>query len=385
MGSAVPRGRVLSVLRWPDHPPEPGRAAGSRQALPGRPPAARDGLALRQRAKAHVDPKPPGVSPRHGGGCGGAAWDQPGTARRPGAAERDHSVSKDEVSPPQATFLIDPAEPEQLQKLLARHGITLQHRLGQNFLVDPQTRDAIAEAAGTNSDDEVLEVGAGAGTLTIALAPRCRRLVAVELDLRLIPVLRDVLAGHANVEVVKSDILRFDVASAFPNGGEVVAGNIPYNLTGALIRKLLDHPPRPRRLSLVVQKEVAERWTATTGASLATVAVQVFAEARLGFTIPASAFTPAPRVDSALVVLEVREKPAVEVQDMETFFRFVEAMFQFRRKQIGGTLARIAQAASTDAASRLRELGIDPVRRPQTLNLREWEELYRAFNPRFGR
>ena len=281
--------------------------------------------------------------------------------------------------------MIDPADLQQLERLLQRHGITLQHRLGQNFLVDPQTRDAIAEAAGTNGDDEVLEVGAGAGTLTIALAPRCRRLVAVELDLRLIPVLRDVLAGHTNVEVVKSDILRFDVASAFPKGGEVVAGNIPYNLTGALIRKLLDHPPRPRRLSLVVQKEVAERWTATTGASLATVAVQVFAEARVVMTIPASSFTPAPRVDSALVTLEVRERPAVDVDDMENFFRFVEAMFQFRRKQIGGTLARIAQAPSVDTAARLRELGIDPVRRPQTLTLPEWEELYRAFNPRFGR
>ena len=95
--------------------------------------------------------------------------------------------------------MIDPADLQQLERLLQRHGITLQHRLGQNFLVDPQTRDAIAEAAGTNSEDEVLEVGAGAGTLTIALAPRCRRLVAVELDLRLIPVLRDVLAGHTNV------------------------------------------------------------------------------------------------------------------------------------------------------------------------------------------
>ena len=252
-------------------------------------------------------------------------------------------------------------------------------------MIDPQIRDTIAEAAGTGGEDEVLEVGAGAGTLTIALALRCRRLVAVELDLRLIPVLRDVLAGHANVEVVKSDILRFDVAGAFPQGGEVVAGNIPYNLTGALIRKLLDRPPRPRRLSLVVQKEVAERWTATTGASLATVAVQVFADARMVMTIPAASFMPVPKVDSALVTLEVRERPAVEVDDMEAFFRFVEAVFQFRRKQVGGTVARIARAPNVDAASRLRELGIDPVRRPQTLTLREWEQLYRAFNPRFGR
>jgi len=281
--------------------------------------------------------------------------------------------------------VIDPGDPQQLEKLLGRHGITLQHRLGQNFLIDPQIRDAIAEAAEIDRTDEVLEVGAGAGTLTVALAPRCRRLVAVELDLRLIPVLREVLAGHENVEVVKSDILRFNVPAAFPAGGEVVAGNIPYNLTGALIRKLLDHPPRPRRLSLVVQKEVAERWTALTGASLATVAVQVFAEARMGVTIPASSFLPAPKVDSALVTLDVRERPAVEVDDMDVFFRFVEALFQFRRKQLGGTLARMSQVSGAEAAARLQELGIDPARRPQTLALREWEAVYRAFNPRFGR
>src|SRR4029077_19401531 len=119
--------------------------------------------------------------------------------------------------------------------------------------------------------------------------------VAVELDGRLIPALRESLAGHDNVEIVRTDILRFNIRSAFPGGNEMVAGNIPYNLTGALIRKLLDDPPRPRRLSLVVQKGVGGGGTAASGASLATVAVQVFAEARLLFTIPASAFTPAPR------------------------------------------------------------------------------------------
>src|SRR5205823_14781762 len=129
---------------------------------------------------------------------------------------------------------------------------SLQHRLGQNFLIDPVLRDAIADAAVTDGVDEILEVGAGVGTLTIALATRARRVVAVEFDRALIPALREVVAGHAEVEVVQADILRYDVARAFPEGGEVAAGNIPYNLTGALIRKLLDRAPRPRRLSLVV-------------------------------------------------------------------------------------------------------------------------------------
>lgn len=281
--------------------------------------------------------------------------------------------------------MIDPTNPHQLDSLLRRHGITLQHRFGQNFLVDPAIRDAIAAAADVAPDDEVLEVGPGVGTLTIALAPRCRRVVAVELDPALLPALRDVVAGHENVEVVLADILRFDVQDAFPHGGEVVAGNIPYNLTGALIPKLLDQPPRPRRLSLVVQKEVAERWTADTSASLATVAVQVFTLPRVVLTIPAVAFTPVPKVDSAMVVLEVRDRPAVEVDDMGRFLRFVEAVFQFRRKQLGGTVARIVELPNAEAAKVLTELEIDPTRRPQTLTLPEWEAVFRAVNPRLDR
>jgi 16S rRNA (adenine1518-N6/adenine1519-N6)-dimethyltransferase len=234
-------------------------------------------------------------------------------------------------------------------------------------------------------EDEVLEVGAGAGTLTIALAERCRRLVAVELDDRLIPALQEVVAGHHNVDIIAADILKFDLRAAFPKGGEVVAGNIPYNLTGALIRKLLDPPaPRPRRLSLVVQKEVADRWTAASGASLSTVAVQVYADASIAFDIPAEAFSPPPRVDSALVLLVVRERPAIEVADMNAFFRLVEAAFQLRRKQLGGVMGRIAGIGSDAAAQRLRQAGIDPERRPQTLRLSEWEVVYREFGPEGG-
>ncbi len=276
--------------------------------------------------------------------------------------------------------MIDPADPDQLFALLRRHRIDPKHSLGQNFMVDAAIRDRVADAAGIASGDEVLEVGAGAGALTVALAQRSRRLVAVELDRRLIPVLRDVVGGLDNVEVMESDILKVDQAALFLAGGHIVAGNIPYNLTGALIRKLLDAPPRPRRLCLVVQKEVAERWTAASGASLATVAVQVFATARLVLTIPASAFMPPPRVDSACVVLDVRQRPAVNVQDLDSFFRLVEAVFQFRRKQLGGALGRISGAGSTSAGARLREVGIDPERRPQTLSLQEWEMVYRVFN-----
>ena len=275
--------------------------------------------------------------------------------------------------------MIDPTDRDQLFELLRRHRITLKHRFGQNFLIDPVLRDIVAEAAGARGQDEVLEVGAGVGTLTIALARHAGRVIAVELDRTMIPALREVVADVANVEVVEADILRYDLQSSFPAGGEIVAGNIPYNLTGALLRKLLDPEPRPRRLSLVVQKEVAERWTAATGASVATVAVQVFAEARIVMIIPAESFEPSPGVDSALVSLEVRPRPAVDVDNLDTFLRFVEATFQQRRKQLAGTLGRNSGVGSTAAAVRLREAGVDPERRPQTLSLKEWEAVYQAF------
>ncbi len=273
---------------------------------------------------------------------------------------------------------IDPADRNQLFDLLHRHHVTLKHRFGQNFLVDPVIRDLIADAAGATEDDDVIEVGAGAGTLTIALAGRCRRVVAVELDRTMVPVLREVTRRMPNVEVVQADILRFDRAAALPQGGEIVAGNIPYNLTGALLRTLLDHPPRPKRLSLVVQKEVAERWTAATGESVATVAVQLFAIPRYVMTVPASVFEPMPGVDSALVTMEVRPRPGVDVEDVDGFLRFVEAVFQQRRKQLAGTIGRIARITSAEAAAKLSGAGVDPRRRPQTLSLGEWEAVYKA-------
>ena len=274
---------------------------------------------------------------------------------------------------------IDPADRGTLFDLLYRHRTTLKHRFGQNFLVDPVLRDEIAAAAGITEDDEVLEVGAGVGTLTIALASMARRVVAVELDRTLIPALREVVRDEPRIEVVQADILRFDTASAFPAGGEVVTGNIPYNLTGALLRKLLDEPPRPRRLSLVVQKEVAERWTAPAAAGVSTIAVQVFAEARMVMVIPASVFEPQPQVDSALVTMDVRPEPAVHVADINAFLRFVEAVFQQRRKQLAGTLGRMNGLGSAAAAARLHDAGIEPARRPQTLSLAEWESIYRLF------
>jgi 16S rRNA (adenine1518-N6/adenine1519-N6)-dimethyltransferase len=268
---------------------------------------------------------------------------------------------------------LDPADRSNLEALFARHRFRPSHRLGQNFLVDPGLRDRVAEELAADAEDEILEVGAGPGTLTVALAQRARRVIAVEIDRRLLAMLREVVGGDRRVEVVEGDVLKLPLPAV-----PLVAGNIPYYLTGALLPRLLDRPDRPRRVGLVVQKEVAERWTTPGDWSLATLAVQVFAVPELRFELPRGAFWPEPAVDSALVTMETRPRPAVDVASLAGFFRFAERVFQFRRKQLGGILARLG---APEAAV---EAGIDPSRRPQTLSLAEWEALYRAAESRLS-
>jgi len=278
------------------------------------------------------------------------------------------------MGPPIADHLrigqLDPADLETLQRLLARHGARPVHRLGQNFLVDPALRDRVADAIGLEPADEVLEVGAGPGALTVALAGKARRVTAVEIDPRLVAALREVTAQADNVDALPGDVLRLPLPRT-----DVVAGNIPYYLTGALLPRLLQRDDPPRSAALVVQREVAERWTQPGDWSLSTLAVQVFAIPELRFALPRDAFWPVPAVESALVVMAVRPRPAVEVDDLDAFFRFAERIFQFRRKQLGGILARVAGPGGAEKA---RGAGIDPARRPQTLGLAEWEALYRA-------
>ncbi len=254
-----------------------------------------------------------------------------------------------------------------------RRRLKASRRLGQHFLVDRALRDRVVAAAGIGPSDEVLEIGSGPGTLTGELTRLARRVVAVELDARLLPALR---AAAPDAEVVNQDVLKLDPAVLFPSGGEIVVGNIPYYLTGALVPHLLEREPRPRRLSLVVQREVARRWCGLDGWSLATVAVQAFTEPRIEFELPPEAFDPPPRVTSALAVLEVRPRPAVDVPDLGAFFRFVEAVFQFRRKQLRAAVGRVLGLTGHEAAARLAAAGIEPTRRAETLSLPEWQAAF---------
>lgn len=258
-------------------------------------------------------------------------------------------------------------------------GLRANTRLGQHWLTDRDLLARVVDAAGIGPDDEVLEIGAGPGTLTADLVRRARRVVAVELDARLLPRLR---AAAPGAEVVHRDVMKIDPAVLFPQGGQIVVGNIPYYLTGALVPHLLGRAPRPRRLSLVVQREVARRWCGLDGWSLATVGVQTFAEPRIAFELPPEAFDPPPKVTSALALLEVRPAPAVTVPDLDAFFRFVEAVFQFRRKQLRPALARVTSLEADQVGTTLEALGVEPTRRAETLTLAEWQVIYSTLGGR---
>jgi len=260
--------------------------------------------------------------------------------------------------------------------LLRQHGLHPDKRLGQNFLVDESHLACIVQAAGVGKDDEVLEVGAGLGSLTRHLAAAARRVVAVELDRDLLPVLRQALAGHPNVEIVHGDILQIELAKFFDAPGYLVVANIPYYLTSALIRHLLEKEPKPARLALTVQVEVAQRaCAAPPDLSLLALSVQLYGESRIAHHIPAGAFYPAPKVDSALLLVELFDQQRLPKDKVENFFKVAKAAFAQKRKTLANSLASLPGWTKQQAIARLQAAGIDPRRRPQTLTLEEWGRL----------
>lgn len=274
-----------------------------------------------------------------------------------------------------------PVIPLDVSGLLRRFDLRPKKSLGQNFLVDESALAKIAAAADLAASDTVLEIGPGLGSLTRHLAAAARRVVAVELDQAMLPALRHTLQHHPNVEIVHSDILKYALTqsrSGLPSHYKVVA-NIPYYITSALIRHLLEADVRPALVVLTVQREVAERICAVPGdMSLLAVSVQFYCAPRLVARIPAGAFYPPPEVDSAVLKLEVLARPAVAVPDSDRFFQVVKAGFSQKRKQLRNALSAGLHLESRVVDGLLLRAGIDPHRRAETLTLEEWGVLTRA-------
>jgi 16S rRNA (adenine1518-N6/adenine1519-N6)-dimethyltransferase len=263
--------------------------------------------------------------------------------------------------------------------LLRTYGLRPDKKLGQNFLIDPSALVQVLEAAEIDVKSSVLEIGPGLGALTRLLARRARRVVAVELDANLLPPLYQVLAPFSNVEIVEGDILAHDPARLMGEAGYQVVANIPYYITSALIRNLLEASLKPQRLVLTVQREVAERICATPGdLSLLALSVQVYGKPQIVTLIPAGAFYPAPKVDSAVVRVDLSDEPAIPPVDLETFFHLAKAGFSQKRKTLRNALAGGLHLEKKEAGALLEAAGVDPMRRAETLSLEEWGKLVMA-------
>lgn len=282
---------------------------------------------------------------------------------------------------------------ESLRELLARYGLHARKDLGQHFLTDPGILNKIVAAADLTAADTVLEIGPGPGMLTRHLAQAAGRVVAVELDDGMVALLRSELAGLAGVTIVHGDILRLDPPSLVgetgaqqPAGAEgpfryAVVANLPYYISSAAIRHLLEATPPPERLVLTLQQEVAQRIVAQPGdMSLLAVSVQFFGRPRIVVRIPAGAFVPPPQVDSAVLRIDTYAAPPVDVAGRKSFFRVVKAGFSQKRKQLKNALSAGLALPGEAVVATLVEAGIAPARRAETLSLDEWTALARAFD-----
>lgn len=274
-------------------------------------------------------------------------------------------------------------QPLDIRSLLRRHNLHPKKSLGQNFLADEKALARVTAAAELTPADTVLEIGPGLGSLTRHLAQAARRVVVVEIDAALLPPLAESLRGYNNVEIIQADILSLDLARRVaPETGYKVVGNIPYYITSAVVRYLLEAPVRPARIVLTVQLEVAERMVAQPDdMSLLAVSVQFYSQPRIVARLPAGAFYPPPQVDSAVVVLDVLDHPAVAVDDIHHFFRVVKAGFSQKRKQIRNSLSGGLHLSNVQVDAVLAQAGIAPQRRAETLTLLEWGALARAAAP----
>ncbi len=264
--------------------------------------------------------------------------------------------------------------------LIQKYHVQPKKSLGQNFLVDPNGLNKVLQAAQLNPEDTVLEIGAGLGSLTYLLAQQAKYVVAVELDKRLIPPLTEVLAGFDNITIKQGDMLELSPDALLGAARYVVVANIPYYITSALIRHLLEADHKPTRMVLTIQQEVAERILSRDGKmSLLALSVQVYGKPELKARIPAGCFYPPPEVDSAVLSIELYEEPLVPSESLDLFFKLAHAGFAQKRKTLRNTLATGMNESPAWAEKLLTAAGIDPQRRAETLSMQEWKQLVEAY------
>jgi 16S rRNA (adenine1518-N6/adenine1519-N6)-dimethyltransferase len=273
------------------------------------------------------------------------------------------------------TPLLTPAD---VRVLLAEYGLRPSRALGQNFLADPNTARRIVRLAGLEAGDRVLEIGAGLGSLTLALLERDAHVIALERDRKLRPVLERVVGGQGDVRVVTADALDVDFADLLGVGAWRCVSNLPYNVATPVIVRLLEEAPSIESALVMVQREVADRLVAaprSTAYGAVSVRVAYYTRAKIVGMVPRTVFVPAPNVDSALVELVRRERPPVDVPSTERLFELVRAAFAHRRKMLRRTLPAVL---GDRAMSVLNDAAIDPRARPQSLGLADWAALARA-------
>ena len=265
-----------------------------------------------------------------------------------------------------------------IKRLLKRHGFTFSKALGQNFLTDPTVCPQMAKACGAGAEDGVIEIGPGIGVLTAELAKRTKKTVSVELDTRLIPVLAETLTDCRNTEVINADVLKTDlnalISEHFPGMRVFVCANLPYYITSPVIMYLLESRLPIESITVMVQKEAAERLCAPVGSRSAgaiTVAVNYYAEAEHLFYVKRDSFMPSPNVDSEVIKLTVRKKPPIEVADEEFFFKVVKAAFSQRRKTAANGLSSMLGISKNDINEALTAAKLPSAVRAESLTMEQ--------------
>lgn len=264
-----------------------------------------------------------------------------------------------------------------VKTVLEKHGFTFSKALGQNFLINPEVCPEMARQAVTGANDGVIEIGAGVGVLTAELCKRAKKVVSIELDKRLLPVLDETLGEFDNFEVVNEDILKVDlhklIREKFSDCENVsVCANLPYYITSPVIMKLLEDKIPVKQIIVMVQREAADRLTAPVGSresGAITVAVNYYAEAEKLFNVSKGSFVPSPKVDSAVIRLTVYEKPPIETKDEELFFKTVKAMFMQRRKTALNSVSAGLGVSKDTVARALEMTGLDINIRAEKLTL----------------